>query len=98
MSTAMSNPSVPKSTPASANSSTTTPAPVPARETGFVKFFDDPKGFGFICRNSGPDLFFHCSAIVGTGYKSLDDGQQVEFSVAKGPKGFFATNVVPISE
>jgi cold shock protein len=100
MSTAMSTPSVSKSTTPSANSTTTTPpTPVPARETGFVKFFDDPKGFGFICRNNGgTDIYAHSSQVAGTGYKTLDEGQRVEFSVSNGPKGVFATNVVPISE
>ena len=60
---------------------------------GIVKWFDNAKGFGFISRESGSDVFVHHTAILGDGYKSLNEGQQVEFEVTKGPKGDQATNV-----
>ena len=66
------------------------------KETGTVKWFNDSKGFGFITRESGPDVFVHHSAIQGEGYKSLDEGQEVEFEVEKGPKGDQATKVVKL--
>ena len=61
--------------------------------SGTVKFFNDEKGFGFISRESGDDVFVHFSNIVGEGYKSLDEGQRVEFDVAPGRKGEEAQNV-----
>jgi cold shock protein len=61
--------------------------------TGTVKFFNAEKGFGFISREGGDDVFVHFSNIEGSGYKSLEDGQQVEFDVAKGRKGDEAQNV-----
>ena len=61
--------------------------------TGTVKFFNAEKGFGFISRESGDDVFVHFSNIVGEGYKSLDEGQRVEFDVAPGRKGEEAQNV-----
>ena len=61
--------------------------------TGTVKFFNAEKGFGFISRPSGDDVFVHFSNIVGDGYKSLDEGQNVEFDVAPGRKGEEAQNV-----
>ena len=61
--------------------------------TGIVKWFDNAKGFGFISRESGADVFVHHTAILGEGYKSLNEGQQVEFEVTKGPKGDQAVNV-----
>ncbi len=61
--------------------------------TGTVKFFNAEKGFGFISRDGDDDVFVHFSNIVGDGYKSLDEGQQVEFDVAPGRKGDEATNV-----
>ena len=61
--------------------------------TGTVKFFNAEKGFGFISREQGDDVFVHFSNIVGSGYKSLDEGQQVEFDVAPGRKGEEAQNV-----
>ncbi|MDH4143792.1 MAG: cold-shock protein [Acidimicrobiia bacterium] len=64
--------------------------------TGTVKFFNAEKGFGFISRESGDDVFVHFSNIQGTGYKTLDEGQQVEFDIAPGRKGDEAQNVRPI--
>lgn len=61
--------------------------------TGTVKFFNSEKGFGFISREQGDDVFVHYSNIVGDGYKSLDEGQNVEFDVAPGRKGEEAQNV-----
>ena len=57
------------------------------REQGIVKWFNDSKGFGFIQRNSGEDIFVHFRAIQGDGYRSLQDGQKVEFIVVEGQKG-----------
>jgi CspA family cold shock protein len=61
--------------------------------TGTVKFFNSDKGFGFISREQGDDVFVHFSNIQGTGYKSLEEGQRVEFDVAPGRKGEEAQNV-----
>ena len=58
------------------------------REQGIVKWFNDSKGFGFIQRNSGEDIFVHFRAIQGDGYRSLQDGQKVEFIVVEGQKVF----------
>ena len=63
--------------------------------TGQVKFFNESKGFGFIHRENGPDVFVHFSAIQGDGFKTLSDGQKVEFTVTDGQKGPQAENVVP---
>jgi cold shock protein len=63
--------------------------------TGTVKWFNDAKGFGFITREGGPDLFVHHSAIVAEGFRSLTEGQQVEFDITEGPKGLQAQNVRP---
>ena len=60
---------------------------------GKVKWFSNQKGYGFITPESGDDVFVHHSAIQGDGYKSLDEGQQVEFEVQQGPKGEQAINV-----
>ena len=62
-------------------------------EQGTVKWFNDAKGFGFISRQSGDDIFVHFSAIQSSGFRSLQEGQAVEFSVTKGPKGLQAENV-----
>ncbi len=64
--------------------------------TGKVKWFNDSKGFGFIVRAEGPDLFVHHTAIVAEGFRSLAEGQDVEFEVTEGPKGLQATNVRPV--
>jgi CspA family cold shock protein len=61
--------------------------------TGKVKWFNDAKGFGFIVRDNGPDLFVHHTAFVAEGFRSLAEGQEVEFDVTEGPKGLQATNV-----
>lgn len=63
------------------------------KEQGTVKWFNASKGFGFIQRQSGEDVFVHFSAIVAEGYKSLNEGQAVEFEVTRGPKGLQASNV-----
>jgi CspA family cold shock protein len=60
---------------------------------GTVKWFNDAKGFGFISRESGPDVFVHFSSITGNGFKSLQEGMQVEFDVVDGKKGDQAANV-----
>lgn len=64
--------------------------------TGTVKWFNEAKGFGFIEQESGPDVFAHFSAIVGSGFKTLAEGQKVEFTVAQGPKGPQAENIVAL--
>lgn len=63
------------------------------RETGTVKWFNAAKGFGFIQRETGEDVFVHFSAIQTSGYRSLDEGARVEFEVTRGPKGLQASNV-----
>ena len=63
------------------------------RETGTVKWFNDAKGFGFISREGGEDLFVHFRAIQGAGFKSLKEGQKVSFIVTQGPKGYQADQV-----
>lgn len=66
--------------------------------TGVVKWFNDAKGFGFITPDGGgEDLFAHFSAIQGQGFKSLKEGQKVEFEVTQGPKGKQASNIKPLS-
>jgi CspA family cold shock protein len=65
-------------------------------EQGIVKWFNDAKGFGFISRQSGEDVFVHFSAIQANGFRSLQEGQGVEFTVSKGAKGFQAEKVRPI--
>ena len=64
--------------------------------TGTVKFFNEAKGFGFITREEGPDVFVHYSAIQGGGFKTLAEGQQVEFTVTQGQKGPQAENVTAV--
>lgn len=64
--------------------------------TGTVKFFNESKGFGFIEQESGPDVFVHFSAIQSEGFKTLSEGQKVQFTVTQGQKGLQAENVVPI--
>ena len=63
---------------------------------GIVKWFSNQKGYGFITPENGSDVFVHHSAIQGEGYKSLDEGQHVEFEITKGPKGEQATTVSKI--
>lgn len=63
---------------------------------GKVKWFSNQKGYGFITPESGNDVFVHHSAIEGEGYKSLEEGQEVEFNITNGPKGEQATNVVKL--
>jgi CspA family cold shock protein len=64
------------------------------RETGTVKWFNASKGYGFIERQGGPDVFVHFSAIQSEGFRSLQEGQRVEFTIEQGPKGLQAANVV----
>ena len=66
------------------------------KEQGTVKWFNASKGFGFIQRQSGEDVFVHFSSIQGDGYKSLNEGQAVEFEVTSGPKGLQASNVASL--
>ena len=66
------------------------------RQTGTVKWFNDAKGFGFITPESGPDLFVHFRSIQGTGFKSLAEGERVEFDVVQGQKGPAAENVTKL--
>jgi CspA family cold shock protein len=66
------------------------------KEKGTVKWFNDAKGYGFIQRESGQDVFVHHSSIQQDGFKSLSEGQAVEFTVTKGPKGLQAQDVVKI--
>ena len=64
--------------------------------TGTVKWFNESKGFGFIEQESGPDVFAHFSNIQGSGFKTLAEGQKVEFTVAQGQKGPQAENIVAV--
>jgi CspA family cold shock protein len=68
------------------------------REKGTVKWFNNSKGFGFIQRAQGDDVFVHFRAIIGDGYRSLEEGQQVEFTVTQGQKGPQAENVTVVTE
>jgi CspA family cold shock protein len=65
------------------------------RASGTVKWFNEVKGFGFISQEGGEDLFVHYSAIQGNGFKTLKEGQPVEFDIVEGPKGLQAANVEP---
>ena len=67
-----------------------------ATTTGTVKWFNDSKGFGFIEQENGPDVFAHFKAITGSGFKSLTEGQKVEFTVTEGDKGLQAEDIVKI--
>jgi CspA family cold shock protein len=71
---------------------------VAERETGKVKWFNDAKGFGFIERAQGGDVFVHFSSIRGAGFKSLSEGQKVEYLVADGPRGPQAQDVSPVAD
>ena len=66
------------------------------KQTGTVKWFNNDKGYGFIQRSAGKDLFVHFRAIVGEGHRTLTDGQEVEFTEVAGEKGPQAENVVPL--
>lgn len=65
------------------------------REKGTVKWFNSSKGYGFIQRENGEDVFVHYQSIVGEGYRKLEEGQKVEFTVAQGQKGLQASEVKP---
>lgn len=67
------------------------------KETGKVKWFNDSKGFGFISRENGPDVFVHHTAIIGEGFRSLAENESVEFEVVQGQKGPQAQNVVKLN-
>lgn len=64
---------------------------------GRVKWFNNSKGYGFIGRDDGPDVFVHCTAIVGEGYRTLNEGDAVEFEIVQGSKGPQAANVIKLS-
>ncbi|TAK11061.1 MAG: cold-shock protein [Anaerolineae bacterium] len=66
------------------------------KEQGTVKWFNGAKGYGFIARENGEDVFVHFSAIMTDGFRSLDEGQRVEFTVEQGQKGLQAQNVVKL--
>ena len=68
------------------------------RITGVVKWFNDEKGYGFIQREGGPDVFVHHSAIKATGYRKLEEGERVEFEITEGPKGPQASEVVRLGK
>jgi cold shock protein len=82
--------------PSSANSFKRKWSKNEVREQGTVKWFNASKGYGFIQRQSGEDVFVHFSAIQAEGYKSLNEGQAVEFEVTRGPKGLQAANVTSL--
>ncbi|HOC02315.1 MAG TPA: cold shock domain-containing protein [Candidatus Ratteibacteria bacterium] len=67
-----------------------------AKEKGKVKWFNNAKGYGFVERENGEDVFVHYTAIMGDGYKTLEEGATVEFEVVQGKKGLQATNVVKV--
>ena len=64
---------------------------------GTVKWFNERKGYGFIARDDGDDVFVHFSAITGEGFKTLNEGDEVEFEISEGPKGLQAANVTKVS-
>ncbi len=66
------------------------------KEQGTVKWFNNDKGYGFVSREAGDDVFVHHTAIEGTGRKTLNEGDKIEFEVARGPKGLQAQSVVKI--
>ena len=66
------------------------------KETGTVKWFNDAKGYGFIARESGDDVFVHYSSVEGDGFRTLREDDRVEFAVEQGPKGLQATQVRPL--
>ena len=66
------------------------------RIIGTVKWFNAGKGYGFLSQENGADVFVHYTAIQGEGFRNLTEGQKVEFTIEKGPKGFQAANVVPL--
>jgi cold shock protein len=66
------------------------------REQGVVKWFNNEKGYGFVTRETGGDVFVHHSAIQAEGFRSLNEGDKIEFDVARGPKGLQAQNVVKV--
>lgn len=80
----------------SAGSGSSSTERVSSVDTGTVKWFNAAKGFGFIARESGEDVFVHFKEIVGDGYKSLNEGDKVSFEVTQGPKGLQATKVSKI--
>jgi CspA family cold shock protein len=81
-----------------ASTAVSTPKEVHRMATGTVKWFNDAKGFGFIVQdNGGPDVFCHHTAIMADGFRTLAEGQKVEFETKKGPKGLQAANVRPIA-
>ena len=65
---------------------------------GTVKWFNDAKGYGFISRSDGKDVFVHYSSISGDGFRTLNQGQNVEYEEQQGPKGLFAANVTKVAE
>jgi CspA family cold shock protein len=67
------------------------------REQGIVKSYSDAKGYGFIARERGPDVFVHHASIIAEGFRTLAEGDRVEFEVVEGPRGLQAKNVVKIS-
>ncbi len=67
------------------------------RIQGVVKWFNGTKGYGFLQQPDGPDVFVHYSAIEGSGFRNLEEGERVEFSVVEGPKGLQASNVIKIN-
>ena len=71
---------------------------MPDRKTGVVKWFNADKGYGFIRQEDGPDVFVHYSAIQGAGFRSLEEGERVEFEITEGQKGKQASNVIRVGE